>query len=103
MNDRDFLMWVHARLQRRGDDELLDFMHRLRAIIAATPADRVSPNTGEGDNNLGQLRQKLGMGNLCPRCAGSGRYRRLGCPEEECVLCRGNGSIEWIRTQEVPT
>lgn len=35
--DREMLIWIHERLRLvNGDDELLDFMHRLRAIILAT-------------------------------------------------------------------
>ncbi len=58
MTDREFLIWIHARLADRGDSELLDFMHKLRAIIAATPADRCTPNLG-GCNGLLELREKL--------------------------------------------
>ncbi len=37
--DREMLIWYHERLRcQHGDDELTDFMHRLRAIILATPA-----------------------------------------------------------------
>lgn len=43
MSDREFLIWIHARLSSHyGDSELLDFMRRLRAIILSTPKDRTT-------------------------------------------------------------
>ena len=45
MNDKAFLVWIHDRLKNHhGENENVDYMHRLRAIIAATPADRCTPN-----------------------------------------------------------
>lgn len=29
----------------------------------------------------------------CPRCEGTGRYRRLGFPEKDCAVCDGVGEI----------
>lgn len=55
MKDREFLMWVHARLQEKGDDPLLDFMHKIRAIIWATPAEQETPNVLLA-NNLEELK-----------------------------------------------
>lgn len=47
MRDRDFLIWLHERLHHQhGEYELLDYMHKLRTIIAGTPKDKVTPNTG---------------------------------------------------------
>lgn len=37
MRDRDFLIWIHRRLEGHGEVDLLDYMHKLRAIIRATP------------------------------------------------------------------
>lgn len=28
---------------------------------------------------------------VCPRCEGTGRYRRFGFPEKDCSLCNGTG------------
>lgn len=29
----------------------------------------------------------------CPRCEGTGRYQRFGCPEKDCSVCDGKGRI----------
>jgi hypothetical protein len=58
-SDRDFLIWIHSRLEMYGDGPLLDFMHKLRAIIAATPALQFTENKGQGCNNLSELVQTL--------------------------------------------
>ena len=43
MTDREMLIWIHQRLVKvHGEDPLVDYMHRLRAIIEATPPDRRS-------------------------------------------------------------
>jgi len=58
MTDRDFLMWIHTRLEVvHGESRLVDYMHRLRAIIAATPKDQVSKCCG--CNSLAELKEKL--------------------------------------------
>lgn len=55
MNDREFLMWLHERLVSvHGEDACFDYMHKLRAIIKATPADKSTPNIGTG-NSLDDL------------------------------------------------
>lgn len=60
MNDRDFLMWIHARLQHlHGEDPCVDYMHRLRAIIAGTNPEQRARNTGEGCNSLEALQHEL--------------------------------------------
>ena len=59
MSDREFLMWLHARLTEvHGENELMDYMHKLRAIIAATPADRKTV-VGGVSNSLDELRENL--------------------------------------------
>ena len=61
MNDRDFLIWLHARLTDvHGENPHMDYMHKLRAIIKATPADQLTPNAGTS-NNLAALLE--GMAN----------------------------------------
>jgi len=58
MSDREFLMWLHERLTEvHGESELMDYMHKLRAIIAAIPAGHVT--VLEGSNSLDELRAKL--------------------------------------------
>ena len=47
MEDREFLIWLHARLTKvHGENPTVDYMHKLRAIIKSTPKDRVTPNMG---------------------------------------------------------
>lgn len=56
MNDRDFLCWVHKRLEHVfGDHPLVSYMHKLRAIIANTPPDRNTHGMGDGKNSLEEL------------------------------------------------
>jgi hypothetical protein len=60
MNDRDFLMWIHERLELvHGETPLVDYMHKLRAIISAIPAENLTPNDGRGKNSLEELRKAL--------------------------------------------
>jgi len=60
MNDREFLMWIHQRLSKaHGENELVDYMHKLRCVIAATPADRLTPNDGRGGNGYDDLMNRL--------------------------------------------
>jgi len=35
MKDKEFLLWVHDRLERYGENPNLDFMVRLRSIVTA--------------------------------------------------------------------
>jgi hypothetical protein len=59
MNDREFLIWLHARLVTvHGEDQLLDYMRKLRAIIRATPKDKLTPNV-ERCNSLAELEAEL--------------------------------------------
>lgn len=57
MEDREFLIWLHKRLEYvHKENPLVDYMHKLRAIIEATPEGKVSPNCS-GSNSLGDLRE----------------------------------------------
>ena len=52
MNDKEFLIWLHARLALiHKEDARVDYMRKLAAIAEATPADQVTANVihGEGD------------------------------------------------------
>jgi len=41
--DRSFLLWLHGRIEHvYGEHPGVDFMHKLRAIILATPCDQNS-------------------------------------------------------------
>lgn len=44
LTDKEHLKWIHARLvDVHGENELFDYMHKLRAIISITPDDQRSP------------------------------------------------------------
>ena len=52
MSDKEFLQWMHDRLQHRhGEDPHFDYMHKLRAIIDSTPEDKVTPNIASCTKN----------------------------------------------------
>lgn len=60
MNDREFLMWIHERLTHvHGERELVDYMHKLRAVISAIPKSQETPNDGRGKNDLVELQKAL--------------------------------------------
>ena len=45
MKDQTFLIWLHERLEMvHGENPCFDYMHKLRALIKATPKDN-TPNT----------------------------------------------------------
>lgn len=47
MYDRDFLTWLHTRLEQvHGEDPQVDYMYKLRAIIKATDPDNVTSSSG---------------------------------------------------------
>lgn len=57
MSDREFLIWLHERLEHvHGEDPLTDYMHRLRAIIWQT-SDWTS--SSPSFNGLEQLKKML--------------------------------------------
>ena len=59
MNDRDFLIWVHERLVNvHGEDRLVDYMHKFRAIINSIDKDRVTENV-QCLNSIDDLRQEV--------------------------------------------
>jgi hypothetical protein len=67
MKDRDFLCWLHARLAGiHGEWELVDYMHKLRCIVAATPGSQVTPNDGRGGNSQADL-EKIISGQSVPK------------------------------------
>jgi len=60
MEDREFLIWIYYRLRDvYGENELVDYMHKLRAIIADYDADKITPNDGRGKNGIGKLEEIL--------------------------------------------
>ena len=53
-------MWIHERLEHvHGESHLMDYMHKLRAIIAEMPADRKTVSVGQGKNSLETLQQSI--------------------------------------------
>jgi hypothetical protein len=61
MKDQEFLIWIHERLTEvHGEKPTMDFMHKLRAIIKATPPEKVTPNMGTG-NCIDDLKREIGL------------------------------------------
>jgi len=59
MKDREFLMWIHERLELiHNESPLVDYMHKLRAIIRSTPKDKETPNA-LSCNTLDELKEML--------------------------------------------
>ena len=55
MNDREFLMWIHERLEHvHKESSSVDYMHKLRAVIKATPPGQITPNNLTA-NSLAEL------------------------------------------------
>lgn len=53
MKDREFLAWIHYRLERvHGEDPYVDYMHRLRSIIRGIPTDQHTPNIAVLDGSV---------------------------------------------------
>lgn len=45
MKDRDFLIWIHERLEHvHNENRFVDYMHKLRAVILNTPENQESRN-----------------------------------------------------------
>ena len=45
MKDKEFLQWIHDRLQHQhGENPYVDYMHKLRAIIKETNPEQVTQN-----------------------------------------------------------
>jgi hypothetical protein len=50
MKDKLFLEWLHERLEHQhGENPMVDYMHKLRAIINTTPEDKITPNNNTGN------------------------------------------------------
>lgn len=64
MKDRDFLIWIHERLEKvHGDGNCYDFMHKLRCIIRATPEKQDTPNM-DSKNSLEEMLKSIGYTKL---------------------------------------
>lgn len=70
MTDRQFLGWLHERLQFvHGEHRNKDYMIRLRAIIRATPPEQHTPNVALEEPEALVRRNRAGSGrDLCPSC-----------------------------------
>lgn len=52
MNDREFLAWLHERLEFvYKEAPTIDYMHKLRAIILSTHPDKRSTDFGSGNSS----------------------------------------------------
>lgn len=63
MDDREFLAWIHERMEFvNGESPLMDYMHKLRAIVLATPKGQRTFDMGSGNNSadMRELMQKEG-------------------------------------------
>jgi len=56
MNDREFLIWIHERLEYvHKESPFKDYMHKLRAVITSIPKNQETPNDGRGLNGTDEL------------------------------------------------
>jgi hypothetical protein len=59
MKDREFLIWVHERLENvHGENPLVDYMHKLRNIILVYPKHKTSKNKAQF-NDIDSLKKHL--------------------------------------------
>jgi len=112
VKDREHLIWIHERLVKwHGEDPLIDFLHKLRAIIKNTPADKESPNIGTS-SNIEQLMEEIEKEER-PHCQKCGRVTTgLMTQSAEingnlsfyklCVKCALNIDVEKERADLVP-
>ncbi len=67
MRDRDFLLWIHDRLViQHKDNELSDYMHKLRSIIWAMDPEQDSPPSPF--NSADEMRGALKMKKILETC-----------------------------------
>ncbi len=51
MLDREFLIWIHERLEHvHGENPMNDYMHKLRAVIKGTDKKQLLPNVATANN-----------------------------------------------------
>ena len=97
MKDKEFLCWIHERLKFvHNESHLSDYMHKLRAIIKATPEGRETPNIGtENDlypeKRMAKAEQESGL-RPCPLCGAVVRDLGYGISCQACGLWLGDGS-----------
>lgn len=45
MKDKDFLLWIYARLINvYGEDKNIDYMLKLKAVINSIDSEKITPN-----------------------------------------------------------
>ena len=71
MKDRNFLIWLHERLEHvHGEDRAVDYMWKLRAIISDMDPEKETPNDGRGKNSIEELCAELNTrGVFCRDCS----------------------------------
>jgi len=76
MKDRDFLFLIHERLEHvHGEKPLVDYMHKLRSIILATPKEKISRKEFSC-NGMEELKRILDN----QKCCCKGFYKPNKCP-----------------------
>jgi len=94
MKDREFLIWLHTRLERvYGDLPNMDYMCKLRAIIRSTPKDKYTPNV-ERSTSLEELEAELKTPNPCTAAA------HLKPGEYQCVTNPHDGTVTLLLGRE---
>ena len=88
MKDRDFLIWMHTRLTDVYKERpTFDYMHKLRAIIKATPAEKETPNTIVS-NSIKDLIEELGISNQPFKTDGENRCECGDPLPRTCPKCQ---------------
>ena len=60
MTDQQFLMWIHDRLVYvHKESELMDYMHKLRGVIADMDPAKTGPNIARMDTDANDLRNRV--------------------------------------------
>ena len=89
MRDREFLIWLHTRLEHvHHERPIVDYMHKLRSIIRNIPEDQDSPNL-DIFNSMEQLEKSLKDSTYQPAKPPIGlppRYIAEGLRLEEIVV-----------------
>ena len=87
MNDQEFLFWLHERLEHvHREPAQADYMHKLRALIETTPADKATPNFGF-TQTLDELRTHLAMKVGKAELGVANTLRQKTCGEISCDQC----------------
>jgi len=59
MKDRDFLIWIHERLEHvHNEQPLTDYMHKLRSVIKTIPKEQNTVGS-IGGSSIEELRERL--------------------------------------------